>query len=247
LALNLTGEIVEWQWNLDGLGVLEKTGKVSSGGSQTNRYIAPEVTGAEALDEVIIVTVKDRHGQEAQDQIFLKILAPTIIVAVTPTPTPSVPPRTEPPVTPETATAIPPPPTPTALPCIVKITDPLSQARVPMTTAAQGTVTPACEAGPTLWLMVEIGSRTWPQERVSGFPSGEGPEMPWLVTANVGGEDDAGKVFGLKVLSTNDRIDEEFAAWFLKGQETRDFPGFISQDLMDKGAKVLAGVVVVRN
>ena len=86
LGLNLTGEIVDYQWSLDGRGVLDKTEPVSSGEGQTNRYTAPNVTGSEILEEAILITVIDRNGKQAQDQIFVRITAGAVIVAMTPTP-----------------------------------------------------------------------------------------------------------------------------------------------------------------
>ena len=117
--------------------------------------------------------------------------------------------------------------TPRTLPCIVSITDPLNNARVVRSVSVRGTVTPACEDGPTLWLMVEIGNRMWPQEPLSPFPTGTGAELAWFANANVGVGGDAGKAFGLKVILANQQIEEDFTAWFLRGQRIGDWPGFI--------------------
>ncbi|MFQ6026057.1 MAG: hypothetical protein ACE5Q6_00925 [Dehalococcoidia bacterium] len=258
LALNVTGEIVTFNWRLDGLGHLEKDGSIPSLEGQTNRYTAPRVTGTETLHEIIIVTVTDKHSNSAEDRIFIEVMAPaeqvqqatpgpdtpigpppspTPPVLAQETPTPTVPPPT--PIPPPTATPLP-------LPCIVRITDPQNNARVFMSAAVQGTVTPACEGGDSLWLMVEILGRQWPQELLSPFPTG-GQELSWFANANIGVEGDAGKAFGLKVIRANDRIDQEFTDWFLRGQQTGNWPGFVPQNLTNMGARTVAGVTVVRN
>ena len=244
LALNATGENLTYDWLLDGEGHLEKNGEIRTDEGKSNRYTAPRVTGPEILQELVSVTVRDRHNASATDQIFIDVTADKVVEITPITESPGA--TQEPPVQ---NGGVDPGPTegPTPEPCVVRITDPPSNGRVLKNAVVLGTVTPACEPGPSRWLVVEYDGRQWPQRMLIPTPGGPNGELTWAVNTNIGGDADAGKAFILKVIATNSQIDQEISDWFRRGEQTGDFPGFNPIDLIGKGAITVTGITVVRN
>ena len=147
-----------------------------------------------------------------------------------------------------TPTPIPPAPTPTLDVCLVTIEEPDDGSTVQMQTTVRGTATNMCTGGDSLWVIVEVGGRQWPQlARLTLFPKAGTDDFGWFVTARIGQPGDAGLAFAILVISTTSEIDQEFADWFNAGESSGMYPGFIPRDLISKGAQVLAGIAVTRS
>lgn len=137
--------------------------------------------------------------------------------------------------------------TPTPEHCVVTITEPKDGSEVPMEVTVRGVANAACQGGPNLWVVVEIGGRQWPQlAPLTLFPRSDSADLGWFAVAHIGQPDDLEKAFGILVISTTPEIDEEFFDWFTSGEQTGQYPGFIPGDLAKRGTEVKAGISVTR-
>jgi len=239
-----------WKANV---GTIEDPGPQ---GDPTVRYTAPSTPG----EDTVTVIISDGKGGITSDSVRFNVVVAqpppspppsTPIPTPEPTPTPTATPTQTPTLTPTptlTATPIPAPTnTPTPEFCLVTITEPADKSGVLMEISVRGTATTVCREGDPLWVLVEIGGRQWPQlAPLTLFPRSGTDDLGWFVTALVGIEGDAGKTFGILVISTTQEIDQEFTNWFEEGDRTGQFPGFIPRDLVRKGAEVKTGISVTR-
>ncbi|MDP6511862.1 MAG: PKD domain-containing protein [SAR202 cluster bacterium] len=215
-------------------------GEIDNPGSRSDPtvgYAAPNEPG----QDTVTVTISDAQGGVTSDSLTFNItVAPNVVTQSSTNPEPlPIPTDT---LTPNSTTFTVPEP------CIVSIVEPNDGAEVPIATSVLGTATEACEEGSSIWIVVEIGGLWWPQQAaLSPFPQSGTDMRSWFVTAQFGGDNDRGRVFGIQAITTTADIDQEFADWFNQGIDTGMWPGFPVAELRIKGATPIAGLTVKRN